>query len=274
MKKRNVLKKICIYLVLLVVSLFVMLPIYLIVVNSLKTEAESVVLNLAPPAIFQFSNYLKVIQKANIPRAMFNGLLVSVFSVITVVIVSSMASFLLARRLSKTTKFLYYLFVAGLIAPLPLIPTMRLLQSLNIINTYFGIICIFISVNIPFSIFLYSGFIKGIPRELDESAILDGCGPIRLFYQIIFPLLKPVVFTNIILVFMNVWNDFQYTLYFLGKSSMWNMPLTVYKFVGKYTNQWELVCADLVLTILPVILIYIFAQKYIISGMTAGAVKG
>ena len=128
--------------------------------------------------------------------------------------------------------------------------------------------------SLPFSTFIFSGFINGVPNDLDESAILDGCGPIRLFFQVIAPLLKPVIFTVVIVTFMNSWNDFQYGLYFLTRPEMYTMPLTVYAFKGHYTQSLNLLCGDLVLTMIPIVIVYLLAQKYIVSGMTAGAVKG
>ena len=126
----------------------------------------------------------------------------------------------------------------------------------------------------PFTAMLFSSFIVTIPRELDEAALLEGCQGYSLFFRIIFPLLKPVIATASVLNFMWVWNDFQYPLYLLNSSSKWTLPLSVYSFFGTFNRDWNLVCADMVLVSLPVIIVYIFAQKYIISGMTAGAVKG
>lgn len=267
-------RNICFDILLLIISFVILIPLYLILINSFKNATESTVLSMTFPKVFQFENYITVFKKANIFRAMGNGILVSSVSVLVVIFGSSMASFILVRRATKLNNFLYGLFIAGLMAPLSIIPTIKVLQLLNIMNTYQGAICIFISVNLPFSVFLFSGFIRSIPKELDESGVIDGCGSMRLFFNIIFPLLKPVIFTCLVLVFMNVWNDFQYTLYFLNKTSMRTMPLTVYAFLGQYTSQWNLVCVDLVLTIAPIIILYVFAQKYIIAGMTAGAVKG
>ena len=121
---------------------------------------------------------------------------------------------------------------------------------------------------------VFSSYIVGIPRELDEAAVIDGCTGFSLFIRIIMPLLKPVTATTGILNFMWVWNDFQYPMYLLNTSSKYTLPMSIYSFYGTFNRSWNLVCADMVLVSLPVILLYLFAQKYIIAGMTAGAVKG
>ena len=274
LKTKNRVHFLLFHILVIALGLVILLPLYLIVINSLKTRSEASVVDLSLPARLIFENYATVFDKADIPRAMLNGAIISFSTLIIVILVTSMAAFIVIRRTSKLSRFIYYLIVAGLIAPLAIIPAMKIMMTIHIMGTYAAIILVLSSVCTPFSFFLFTGFIKGIPRQLDESAIVDGCKPMRLFFQIIFPLLKPVVVTNIITTFMFCWNDFTYALYFLGKSSMWNMPMTVYAFMGFHTADWNLVCADLVLTILPVMIVYFFAQKYIVAGMTTGAVKG
>jgi raffinose/stachyose/melibiose transport system permease protein len=126
----------------------------------------------------------------------------------------------------------------------------------------------------PFTTMIFTGFIKGIPRELDEAAVIDGIRGFSLFVQIIFPLLKPVIATAGALNFMWVWNELQIPMYLLNSSTKWTLPLSVFNFYGQFSRSWNLVCADVVLVSIPVVLAYIFAQKYIINGMIAGAVKG
>ena len=172
------------------------------------------------------------------------------------------------------TKLIYNSFSIGLIAPLSLIPTIKLMQFLHINNTFTSVILLLCALNIPMSVFLCTGFVKTIPRELDEASALDGCTSFALLRKVILPLMVPVVMTAAIIVFMGVWNSFMIPLYFLNNSSKWTLPLTVYNFFGQYSRDWNLVFADLVITSLPVLLFYFVAQRYIISGMTAGAVKG
>jgi raffinose/stachyose/melibiose transport system permease protein len=141
-------------------------------------------------------------------------------------------------------------------------------------NTKTGLILISIGSNISWSMFVMTSFIQTIPRELDEAAVIDGYGPVKLFYLIIFPLLKPVVMTNVVIIGMNTWNDLMTPLYFLNSSKNITMPLTVFNFMGMYYSRWNLIFADVVLVALPMVLVYAFLQKYIVAGITAGAVKG
>ena len=145
-------------------------------------------------------------------------------------------------------------------------------------GTKTGLILIYIGFRLPWIMFLCVGFIKGIPREIDEAAIVDGCGggiqTVSMFFRVIFPLLKPIVFTSIIIIAMGAWNEFQMPLYFLSSTKNMTLPVTVYWFYGQYYTSWNLVFADLMLTAAPIVILYLFCQRYIIAGMTAGAVKG
>lgn len=273
-KRKKLIGKICLYIALIVLASFIVVPLYLVLLNSLKTTEEAAILSFDLPQTLRFSNYLEAIREAEVFRSMRNSLIVSVSSVVTVILTSSMAAFIVARREEKLTKVIYYFIIAGLVAPIAIIPEIRLMQLLGLNKSFLAVIFVNIASNIPFTFFLFSGFIQGIPREMDESALMDGCKPLRMFFRIMLPLLKPVLFTAIIFIFMATWNDFQYALYFIPKSSMYTMPQQVYNFMGFHTADMNLICAYMVLTATPVIIVYLFAQKYIISGVTAGAIKG
>jgi raffinose/stachyose/melibiose transport system permease protein len=150
----------------------------------------------------------------------------------------------------------------------------KVMQLTQLINTQLGIIFLYAAYRIPFSVFVIYAFVETIPREIDEAAIIDGCSPSQLFLTIIFPLLKPAWVTVAVLNFLDFWSEFVMPLYFLSSSDKWPMTLAVYNFFGIYEANWNLVSADVVLTILPVVLVYLLGQRYIISGMAAGAVKG
>jgi len=259
---------------LLACSLFILAPLAIMFVGSFKDTREAAQLSLSLPKVWYFENYLVVYENGNIGRAFINSSLITFSVVVITVLVSSMASFYLARATSRLSRGIYSAFMIGLVAPMSMIPTIRLLQMLHLNNSYLGVILIFTSLNLAFSVMLMTGFVKAIPRQLDEAAIIDGCGPLRAFFQVVFPLLMPVIATGAVFVFMSVWNSFVIPLYFLSDSDKWPMPLTVYNFFGQYQSSWNLVFADLVMTATPVIVVYILAQRYIIEGMTAGAIKG
>ncbi len=185
-----------------------------------------------------------------------------------------MAAFVLARNRTPLNRLLYFFLIMGIALPINFFTLTKMMQVTHLINTRQGIIILYAATQIPFAVFLIYGFIGSIPRELDEAAIIDGCGPIQLFVQIILPLLTPVLVTTGILSFLGVWNDFLLPLYYLNSSANWPMTLAVYNFFGQYQQSWNLVSADILLTILPVILIYLAGQRFILSGLTSGAVKG
>jgi len=255
-------------------ALVVIVPLALVVVNSLKTQTESNLMNLSWPRSLQFGNYGKVIEEGHLLRAFKNSMIISVGAVMLTNLSSAMGAFVLSRRRTKTNKWLYYLFIVGLIAPINYIPTIKVMQTLHIINTYQGIILLYSALMIPFTVFLYYGFVNTVPKELDESAIVDGCGGWKLFYRIHLPLMLPVAVTSLLINFMNAWNEFIIPLYVFNKSTYNPMTLAVYNFYGTFISSWNLVCASIVLTTLPIVIIYIFGQRYIVSGMVAGAVKG
>lgn len=164
-------------------------------------------------------------------------------------------------------------FFMGLIAPVNYVTTLFTLKFLHLQNTYLGIILELAALGIPFLVFLYYGFFDTIPQELDEAAIIDGCTPLQLYFRIIFPLLKPATITGLVLNFLGAWNDFVTPLYLLSDNKKLGMTNSIYNFFGEHFNDWNMVFADIVLTIAPILVIYICCQKYIVSG-TAGAVKG
>jgi raffinose/stachyose/melibiose transport system permease protein len=261
--------------ILFLLSIVYVIPIWMVLVNSLKKPAEANLMGISLPSdgVIRLGNYLDVIEKGGIARAFMNGLLEASLSVLIIIVTASACAFYIARVKSKTSNGLFYMFIMGLVVPVAFIPTYLVLNVLHLLNTYTGIILIFTTYGLPMAVFLYTGFIKTVPRELDEAAFIDGCGPVRLFYQIIFPLLKPVTMTIFILSFIGAWNDVMIPMFF-SNSGKWALPLTVYNFYGGYVKSWNYIFADIIITISPLLLVYVFAQKYVIAGMTAGAVKG
>ena len=158
--------------------------------------------------------------------------------------------------------------------PINNVALMKVMQACHLGNTRIGIILLYAAINIPLSLFLAYGFVATIPREIDEAAVIDGCKPWQLFLKVIAPLLKPIVSTLFVLDFMAVWNDFTMPLYYLNNSRKWPMTLAVYNFFGAFQNSWNLVAADIILTLAPVLLVFILGQKYIVGGVSAGSVKG
>lgn len=272
-KLEKKLKMLLLFVVVALLSCIILLPIYFIVINSLKTVEESRFLDFSFPAVYQWGNYAEVIEKGNLIRAFFNSLFMAGVSSAIAVLVSSMAAYACSRRRTKAHNAFYMYFFMGLIAPVNYVTTIFTLKYLHIQNTYTGIILAFACYGIPFLVFLYYGFFESIPKELDEAAVIDGCGPYGLFFKVVFPLLKPATITGVVLNFLGAWNDFVTPLYLLSDSKKMGMTNSIYRFFGEHFNDWHMIFADIVLTVLPILVIYLAGQKYIVSG-TAGAVKG
>ncbi len=258
----------------LFISLIVLIPLVVLLVNSFKTSAEADRMTLSLPKQWMFENYSTVIEQGKLISSFFNGLLYATGSVVIIVAVVSLAAFVISRNMKGINRALYYFIISGIAMPINNVSLMKVMQAFHLVNTRFGIILLYAAINIPLSLFLAYGFIETIPREIDEAAVIDGCTPWQLFTRIIAPLLKPIVSTLFVLDFMAIWNDFTMPLYYLNNSAKWPMTLAVYNFFGAFQNSWNLVAADIMLTLLPVLVVFILGQKYIVGGVSAGSVKG
>lgn len=273
MKKAGAFRRTILHLLIFLAALVYLIPTWMVIVNSLKGSMQASFFSIALPSEWHFANYAVVFREGNLLRAFFNGMLYGVVVGILAILISSMAAFVIARSSNKWVRLCYYLFLAGIVLPGAIIPTFFLIQRMHLTDTYLSVIIVLLAMTMPVSVFLYTGFVKTIPRELDEAAIIDGCGKVRLFFSIIFPLMKTATVTVAIFNFMGVWNDVTTQLYFTN-ADKWSMPMMVYRFQGMYSSNWNLVFADIVLTSIPVVAMYLCGQKYMVSGITAGAVKG
>jgi raffinose/stachyose/melibiose transport system permease protein len=226
------------------------------------------------PTTLYWENFSTVIDRGRLGTSFLNSMLYSAGSTIMATLFAAMAAHILSRNPTRLNRFLYFFLILGIALPINFVTLTKIMQITQLINTKAGMIILYSATQIPFSVFLIYGFIDSVPRELDEAAIIDGCGPVQLFFRIILPLLTPVLVTAGILNFLGVWNDFLLPLYFLNNSAHWPMTLAVYNFFGQYQQNWNLVSADILLTILPVIVIYLVGQRFILSGLSSGAVKG
>jgi raffinose/stachyose/melibiose transport system permease protein len=262
------------FLVLLVFAVITLLPVLLVLLNSFKTGQQAAVVDLALPHPVQLSNYPTVLRQAQVLRATANGLVIAVASITVTLLFSAMAAYVVNRRRGKATSAIFWFLISGLIAPLAIIPEIRIMQFFGIMGTLLPVILVQVATRIPFTFFMFVGFMSTVSREIDESATIDGARPLRVFFTIILPLLQPALFTNIALLFIGIWNDFQVPLYFIPRSALYTMPLTVQKFFGFHTADMQYICVHMIYSLLPVLAVYLFAQKYVISGISTGAVKG
>ena len=266
----NVLKNILAWLI----SIIMLVPLALIVVTAFKPADEASSLNLSLPSTWTLENFTTAIEKGKLVQSFLNSLLYASCATVLVVILGSMAAYVFSRRRSKKMNALYMFLVLGMVIPINYVALMKVMQFTQLQNTRIGIILLYVATQLPFTVFLIYGFVSKVPTELDEAAVIDGCGPGKLFFHIIVPMLKPSMVTAGVLCFLNTWNEFIMPLYFLNSSEKWPMTLAVYNFFGQYEKSWNLISADILLTCLPVIIMYLVCQKYIVGGQTAGAVKG
>lgn len=272
-KKSNKSKPILIVIGILLGLLFIA-PFWIIIVNSFKTKKELFMSTLSLPSSFNLQNYKDAFEALDFFKTLGTSLLVSICSIVLIVIFTSLAGWTLQRSKSKKSNIILMMFVLSMLVPFQsvMLPLVKIMGKINFLNIP-GLIFMYLGFGSALSIFLYHGFVKGIPRELDEAARIDGCTKLQTFRYIIFPLLKPTTVTVAILNLVWIWNDYLLPSLVINGEHQ-TIPLKTFLFFGEYTKQWHLALAGLVLTILPVIIFYSIAQKQIISSIVEGSVKG
>ena len=256
-------------------------PIFLVFVNSFKNRAELYENILALPSKFDFQYYEAAMKKMNFMTALGNSVIVTVVSIAVIVVLSSMTAWMLVRTDNKLSKLIFMVFVATMLLPfqtlmMPLMQTMGWIRDtlkIPMMNTLGGLIYMNIGFGASMAVFLYHGFITTIPISLEEAATIDGCSKFGVFWKIVFPMLKPTTVTVMILDVIWIWNDYLLPSLVITKKSLRTIPLSTASFFGQFTIQWNMAMAGLMLTIIPVIIFYLAAQKYIIKGVASGAVK-
>ncbi|MDQ0256652.1 raffinose/stachyose/melibiose transport system permease protein [Evansella vedderi] len=275
MGSRYTKKTFALEIVAILLAILFMVPFYFVIVNSLKSFSEILVDAAALPSELLFSNYVKVWDILNFPRPFINSLIITVFSNIGIVIISSMAAWKMVRTPGNFSKILFIFFVSAMVIPFQtvMIPLVKLGGMLGIMNSIPGIIIMYFGFGVPLSLFLYHGFVKTVPVEVEESARIDGCSPFGVFWRIVFPLLKPITVTVVILNTLWIWNDYLLPLLVLQDASLRTIPLATSSFFAQYTKQWDMGLAALVMGITPIIIFFLFLQKHIIKGIASGSIK-
>lgn len=262
----------------IVLALFVFIvPFVFIVFTAGKTQAEAAALEFSWPTEWAlFDNIVTVIQNRDflLVRAFINSTILTVAAVSIMVVLAAMVGYVLQRRRSRWNPLVNGLVLAGLIIPPAVVPTIWVLQGLELFKTLPGLIAVHVAFGLSFCILLFRAFVSSIPRELDEAAIIDGAGPIKLFFRVIFPLLRSVIVTVIVVQAVFVFSDFTYALYFLPGDENATVQLTTFNFISQSVSSYNLLFADVLLITIPPLIMYIFFQREIVAGMTSGAVKG
>jgi raffinose/stachyose/melibiose transport system permease protein len=260
---------------LLFVSLSILIPLYITVITALKTPAEAAEGSLALPADPQWGNFSGAIELTNFPRALFSSLLITVFAVGLTILTNSMVAYAIARNMERGFfKGLYFYFISALFVPFAIImlPIAKETALLNLDNRL-GLIFLYIIFGLSLNIFIYVGYLRSIPKELEEAAVIDGATVWQTFWKVIFPLLTPINATVGIIMTVWVWNDFMLPLVMLSDRDSFTLPLVQYVFQSQFTTDFSLAFASYLMALTPLLIVYIVAQRWVIGGVTRGAVK-
>ncbi|WP_213816429.1 carbohydrate ABC transporter permease [Glaciihabitans sp. dw_435] len=265
-------------IVAIIISIFVFLvPFSFIILTAMKGKNEAGFLSFSWPTEFHlWDNIVEVIQTRNfmLVTALINSTVLTVASVAIMVLLAAMVAFVLQRRASKWNGLINFLVLSGLIIPPAVVPTIWVLQGLGLFKTLGGLILVEAAFGLSFCILLFRAFISTIPREVDEAAIIDGAGSIRLFFQVVFPLLRSVIITVIVVQSVAVFNDFTNPLYFLPGDENATVQLTLFNFQSQFDTSWNLLFTNILLITIPPLVMFIFFNRQIVAGMSSGAVKG
>ena len=267
------------YVVLILLSIYTLFPIYFLIVNSFKSQKEIVGSPISLPSSFDFSYLKNAAAQIKLGESVVNTLIITVAAVALIVVISSLTAWMMVRNKTKASNFLFLCFTAAMLIPFQSVmyPLVNLMEALGLKNT-FGLILMYGGFGLSMTVFLYHGFFKSVPLSLEEAAVIDGANIFQLFFNVVFPLVKPITATVVITNAMWIWNDYLLPFLVIGnsdKTTTLTLELYFAKLkTGQYGNPWELIFPAVFVTIIPIIIIYILLQKWIISGVIEGAVKG
>ncbi len=277
MQKKKRIGKVLWYVILTIMALVYIYPVYVMFLNSFKPFGEVVANPVALPKEFTFQNYKDVIDKIHYSRLFLNNVMITVIGICGIVAFASITAYMMDRRRTRYTKLVYTLTILPMLVPFQtiMIPLLKTMTVLHLSKSRVGLGIQYWGLGIPMAAFIYYNFMHSIPKELDESAQIDGASTFRTFRSVIFPLLKPVTTTVIVLDVMWIWNDFLEPLLMVNSSDKTKtLVLAAYTFVGQMNTKWHYAMTAMVLTVLPSIIVFVLLQRNIIDGVVAGAVKG
>ncbi len=266
-----------VFLFLVAAALFTLFPIYISLLNSFKSQGDLLNNILSFPSHLEFDNYIDAFKKTRYLRSLRNTIIAVAVGLSGIVLFSSMAGYKLCRTKSKLSGFVFGLFVMSMLIPFYsiMITLYRIAMKLALSDSLIGLGVIYIGLGVSMAIFLYHGFVKSIARELEESAVIDGCGEFRTFFYIVFPLLNPITATIVVLNALWMWNDFLLPLLILSDFDQYTILISITMLFGEYgNNEWTAILATLIMAMLPAVILYMALQKYIVKGITEGAIKG
>ncbi len=262
---------------LIVISIIFVVPFIFILLTAAKTGPEAALFQFSAPTQFQLFENIRTVLEFRDGRmflALWNSAVVTVGSITLIVLLSAMVAFVMQRRQDRVASLATSIMLAGLIIPPTVVPTIFLLQKIGLYRTLWGLILVEVALTMPFAIITLRAFMAAIPREIDEAAIIDGASPRQVFFRVVLPLLRPAIITVTVVSSVAIYNDFASPLYFLPGAENVTVQLTLYSYISQFNSQWHLLFANVLVITIPPLLMFIFFQRQIVSGLTSGAIKG
>jgi len=260
----------------LVLGIVFFFPIYFSIISAFKSNGEILRNAISFPSTLYLESFKYLWAETDFPKAMFNSAFLTLFAILGQILVIPMAAYAIERTNKKWTNLTYVYFLLGMMIPFQsyMIPLFRELKMIGVFGSLWGPIIVYISGSVGFGTLLYSSFLKGVPREIEEAAEIDGCSKVAIFWRIVFPLLGPVTASLVVLNGLGVWNDFLMPMLVLPSGQTKTMIVELFYYVGEYSSRWDMVFAGTVFSIVPVLIVFIALQKYFVKGIAAGATKG
>jgi raffinose/stachyose/melibiose transport system permease protein len=257
-------------------ALVVFVPLMVTVISGFKTNPDLLAHPFGLPAVWVWENYASVIQNASFRQQLSNSTFVMLATTIGVVLLSSMPAFVFARMRFRGRELIFNFFMLGVLFPITvaILPLYISLRQANLVDSLWGLILPQVAFALPLNIFILRGFFATVPRELEEAAAMDGCGPAGFFVRVLLPLMRPALAAVAVLTMVGSWNAFFLPLLVLNSEQLYTLPLGIMQFQGQFGTDWARVLAFVSLTLIPTVIFYLFAERQIVAGLTAGAVKG
>ena len=276
MREKKRIKTVVVEIITIMIGIIYVYPVLIVFTNTFKPLGEILKNPFSFPESLYLDNLNYVFGTMNYMRILWNTLVIAIVVVLLCILLTSMAGWMLTRDGSKKSRIITMLFLSSLLVPFQslIIPIAKMANSMHINNTISGYIWIQVTLYAPMGIFMYQGFTKNVPISLEESARLDGANPFKVYAYIVFPLMKPITTSIAVLYSLWIWNDYLLASIMLHSESKKTITISIYAFYSMYNNRWDYAITAVALSIIPITIVYLLLQKYIISGITAGAVKG
>lgn len=264
------------FVVTLLVALIFFFPILFNLMSAFKSNGEIMRSAVAFPTSLYLENFRYLLTETEFPKAILNSLILTVVSILLQVLIIPMAGYAIERRQARWTGFIFLYFLAGMMIPFQayMIPLFKELKMLGLYGSLAGPIVIYVAGAVGFGCLLYTSFVKGIPKEIEEAAEIDGCGRFGIFWKIVFPLLGPVTASMVVLNGLGIWNDFLLPMLALPSGEPKTMVVEIYRYIGEFSSRWDMIFAGTAMSVVPVLIVFVFMQKYFVKGISSGATKG